>query len=127
MLFLADSLLTDRVLLASLFGAECDAELRDDLRELLAAEPDSAPERVRQELRVRRLDVLPGLAVTAHPLARLGLAAGLLMLADQRTSGNPLGLSAHPWLRAPLADGLLSGLRLLLARLDTLSLRLLEL
>ena len=62
-------LLAARVLLGALFGAERDAELRDDRCELLAAEAEPASEGLREELRVGCLDVLPRLEAPPDRLA----------------------------------------------------------
>jgi len=111
LLLLADALLG---LLAPLLGAECDAELRDDLCELPAAEPEPASKRLREQFRVRRLDELPGLVLAAHLLARPGLAAGRL------AARNLLGLPARLWLLVLLARRLRGHLALLVLLLDVL-------
>jgi hypothetical protein len=99
---LADRLLdvglpTNRLLGAVLLATECDAELRDHLRELLARESEPARECVGEQLRVGGLDVLSHRLLSGDLLAEL--AADGLPLLGEAVERNLLGL--HRALLAP--------------------------
>jgi hypothetical protein len=93
-------LLTNRLLGAVLLATECDAELRDHLRELLARESEPARECVGEQLRVGGLDVLSHRLLSGDLLAEL--AADGLPLLGEAVERNLLGL--HRALLAPEPD-----------------------